>query len=538
MLCFPQFWEAFCSTPYAKESLTIDGNRQLPLEVPIVSRITSRTNISLRGLLTVACCAAIGCSGNPTSPSAASAKTVPAPISPIGALLAPSPTLVSSEEWPTFAHDMLRSSVQPGSSQITTGTVATLQPLWIFRSPAPYDLAAPIVDNGIVYTADLTGHVTALNARSGQVIWQRSFGVGIKLTPSSYDGHIFVGTLDGSTPSARSTLMALDPRTGATQWQASIDGGLHGSPVAISGRLFVPVTLGDPGYCHPGGVYLFDEKTGNSGVSWLTGGSVASDGGAVWSPLSYDGARIYFGTGNTCVDTPQTSNAVVALDTSTALAWSFQTSSPVTDDDVGGGVLQSGGTAYVTGKNGNIYALDPASGNLRWQRALGSPDEDGSYSTPAVAAGTLITSVGFKVDPSGQVPAGTQFGALLGLDPSSGSQRWEVDAISPFFSPPAIVDNMAFTTVDEQAVALDAASGRLLWSSPIEAPSRTQPVVAEDQLFVADSNGNLFAFGIPTSGNPASRERMAFRSKAAQHRWQNPFRFIPAFCRLRQPSRS
>ncbi len=438
-------------------------------------------------------------------------------------------TQTQRTDWPTFAHDLARSSVQPGSTDLTQSSVAGLQLLWVYQSASPYDLASPIDSNGVVYAADEGGNVVALNETTGTVVWSRAFGAEMKMTPSLYDGHLVVATFVNAAQTP-SRLYSLDPNTGSTQWETTMPGGIHGSPLAFNGELYVPLSLGDPGFCNPGGVYMFNESTGSTGLSWLTGGSVAANGGAVWSPLAYDGSRILFGTGNTCVTSPSTANAITALSPSAQFLWADQTANPMTDDDVGGGVLESGGLAYVTGKNGNIYAVTPSSGSIVWERNLGAPDGFGSYAMPSISEGTLITSAGYQHDPNETWPAGTQFGFLDGLDPNSGAQRWQITSISPFYQPVSVVGNVAFTTVDAAVAALDPATGKELWSSPIVGYSRSEVIVADNEVIAADGTGRLYAYGLPSSANEAVRKRTAatfvMRSSAAGF-----VNHIPAFCR-------
>ena len=469
---------------------------------------------------------ATGCSGGGSGGGAPAAAIYDGPVTTNASR---DTTLVTSQDWPTYGHDMQRTSIQPATS-LTEANVAQLHQIWTYRSPAPYDLASPISVAGIVYAVDRSGNLVALDATTGAVRWQRALGANAKLTPSVFDGHLFVGTLDTSSPTVRSTLFALEPQTGAVQWQRSIDGGLHGPPVVVAGQLIVPVSLGDPGFCHPGGVYAFDETTGDPGLYWRTGGNVTQDGGAVWSPVSYDGKRIYFGTGNTCVDSPATANAVVGLSTSLALRWSVQTGSPMSDDDVGGGVVSNGNDVYVNSKNGSTYAIDASTGGVVWQRALGAPDLYGSYGTPAVVGSTLVTSIGFRYNPYGTYPTGTQFGSLQGLDRSTGAERWKVDAVAPFMNPPAISGSIAFIAIDANMTALDVQSGKILWSSAIESLSRSQAVVVNGEVLITDTDGDLYAYGL---GSPIASSAARSTSHVRRGATMPYSTFLPKYCHLR-----
>ena len=120
----------------------------------------------------------------------------------------------------------------------------------------------------MVYAADQAGNVVALNESTGAVEWSRSFGAEMKMTPSLYDGHLVVATFVNKAGTA-SRLYSLDPNTGATQWETTLPGGMHGAPLAFNGELYVPLSLGDPGFCNPGGVYMFNEATGAMHTSAL-----------------------------------------------------------------------------------------------------------------------------------------------------------------------------------------------------------------------------------------------------------------------------
>lgn len=453
------------------------------------------------GAIAVAAAAIAGCGGPSGSASPATPPLVQAPLLPgVGT------TLDQSSDWPTAAHDFLRSGLQPLSGGLAAGNVAQLQLVWTYTSAGVYESGGPIVVGNSVYALDRSGNVVALDATSGQPLWHRALGVASKMAPAFLDGHLFVGTYDDTSASAQSTLYALDPFTGSIQWQRSIDGGLHGAPVSLDGNLFVPVAAGDPGLCHPGGVYVFNEKSGAPGAFWRTVPDAPAAGGAVWGSLTYDGTQILFGTGNTCGVAPSTANAVVAIDSGANLEWTYQTAQAQIDDDVGSNVMDYSGSGYVTGKVGSTYAVDTATGNVRWQRQFAG-DQLGGFSTPELVGSTLVTSGGYRYDPY-QPPAGPN-GTLYGLDPASGSTKWTITAQFPFWAPIASTNDLVFTTADTSAVALDPATGTTLWSKPLATISHGQPALAEGRVYVTDIQGHLYAFALPTTGNALLRKRAA-----------------------------
>jgi len=441
---------------------------------------------------------------------------------------------VQSADWVTFGHDLSRSSLQPSAGGITAQSVASLQLLWTYQSAAQYDTAGAIESGGVVYAADIGGNVVALNEQTGAVEWTKSLGAEVKMTPALFDGRLFVATYVDTTPTSTSTFFALNPQTGNTLWSRTINGGVHGSPVAIAGSIYVPVSIGDPGFCHPGGVFVFNEATGAPGYDWETVPNSVNGGGAVWASVTYDGSRLLFGTGNTCSVSPTTANAVVSLSTLTNLLWTDQTANPLTDDDVGGSVAEINGTAYASAKNGSTYAIDPQSGMIEWSHAYGAPDGDGGFSTPVMSGSTLVLSGGFPGNPYASSPSITQYGMLFGVDRSSGAVQWEQRAVSPYWAPPATTSDLVITTDDANVEDLNGATGAVLWSTPIYGVSRAQPAIADGEVFVVNQSGRVYAFALPTNENAALRLRSArvlagLPAHNVVRVSRNP---TPAYCRI------
>ena len=269
--------------------------------------------------------------------------------------------------------------------------------------------------------------------------------------------------------------------------------------------VYVPVALGDPGFCHPGGVFVFNESTGAPGYDWQTVAGSVSGGGAVWASVTYDGSRLLFGTGNTCTVAPETANALVSISTATNFLWADQTANPLVDDDVGGTVSEFNGTAYANAKNGSTYAVDAASGSIKWSHNYGVPDGDGGFSSPVMTQSTLVTSAGFPADPYKSNPSITQYGLLFGVDPATGSVRWEQKAVSPYWSAPATTSDLLVTTQDANVEDLDPTTGAVVWSTPIVGDSRSQPAIADGEVLLSDESGRIYAFGLPSDANAASR---------------------------------
>ncbi|MBI2300240.1 MAG: PQQ-binding-like beta-propeller repeat protein [Armatimonadetes bacterium] len=100
---------------------------------------------------------------------------------------------------------------------------------------------------------------------------------------------------------------------------------------------------------------------------------------------------------------------------------------------------------YAAAQDGDLYALDRATGAIRWRFA------------------TLAECVaGPCVDPSGVYVAATD-GVVYALDPAGG-ERWRYDGGRPFVAPPIRYGELLVApAVDGTVHAVEAATGRLRW---------------------------------------------------------------------------
>ncbi len=156
-------------------------------------------------------------------------------------------------------------------------------------------------------------------------------------------------------------LRRLDARTGAELWRAAT------GPVSLS-----DIALGDGSVAAAsadGRIYLFDAATGRAGPA------IAAGSGMYGMPL-LSGGRVFMGA---------LDRSLRAFDaTNGALLWAFRADAAFTSSRPG---LLGGGTIVLDrDSSGTYYALDAATGSLRWRLDMPSP---GSPPYPA-GAGILI----------------------------------------------------------------------------------------------------------------------------------------------------
>ena len=127
----------------------------------------------------------------------------------------------AGDTWPTFGHGPLHGGVSSDAA-IGTSTASGLSQRWsVSLGSSGYDQASPAVAYNtklretVVYAVSYRGVVSALNAATGTLVWQRSLGSMVESStpvyqssPAVYGGTVYVGDHNG-------TLHALNAATGA-----------------------------------------------------------------------------------------------------------------------------------------------------------------------------------------------------------------------------------------------------------------------------------------------------------------------------------
>jgi PQQ-dependent dehydrogenase (methanol/ethanol family) len=121
---------------------------------------------------------------------------------------------------------MARRNYQGWSStplaQITRDNVKDLQLAWVWAmNEGAANEPTPIVHNGVMYLTNTMNVVQALDARTGELIWENhvgpnaQIGIAAMRNMAIYQDRVFVATTDAR-------LVALDAKTGRTAWDVAI----------------------------------------------------------------------------------------------------------------------------------------------------------------------------------------------------------------------------------------------------------------------------------------------------------------------------
>ena len=238
---------------------------------------------------------------------------------------------VNDANWITHGRTYSEQRYSP-LEEINDGNVATLKPVWTFYTGQTRGHeATPIAVDGVLYFTSSWSVVYAVDARNGAELWRYDPKVPGDTAPKAccdvvnrgvavYKGKVFAGSLDGR-------LFAVDAKTGQLVWEkVTVDQSkpytITGAPRIVKGKVIIGnggAELGVRGY-----VGAYDPDTGEQlwrtytvpgnpadgfeskalekaadtwkgGNWWEVGG-----GGTVWDSMAYDPELnlLYVGTGN------------------------------------------------------------------------------------------------------------------------------------------------------------------------------------------------------------------------------------------------
>ncbi len=451
-------------------------------------------------------------------------------------------------------------------AQITPRNVGRLRPAWIYQATEAGGLqTTPLVVDGVMYLTEFRGHVVALDAHSGRVLWRYQQALPPELLALGFaptnrgvavlDSTVFVGS-----PDAR--LIALDARSGAVRWirpvaDNALGYAITGAPLALGDIVVVGVSGAEAGI--RGFLDAYDARTGErrwrfytipaagepgveswGGESWKTGG------GSTWVTGSYDPALglIYWGVGNpgplwngddrpgdnlyTC--------SLVALDAKRGtLRWHFQftphdthdwdaTEIPVLLD----ATVQGRPRKLVTmaNRNGFYYVLDRVTGEF----LSGIPYIEQNWATGLTPSGRPILRANIEPTEAGIDLTPNLHGGTNWMSPSysPASRLFYVAARqmgSRYFKYPATyTPGRYFLGGGESEYggdsargaikALDPVSGVVRWSFPLHSPPWAGLLSTAGGLVFGGSNEGVFFALDAGSGTPLWHFQMGAMANA------------------------
>jgi len=314
------------------------------------------------------------------------------------------------------------------SDQLYAFDKRTGEEVWRFDTRGRTKATPALADETIYVPVPANGNVFAVDAETGQRQWNQVVdGLENESSLAVKDGTVYAlaQTTYGCHPCRqKATIAALKGQDGTIKWSTTVNENDHDipqrAPAVANGKIYVTV--------ESGALYVFDIETGEKIRHLLIGGNTEA-------PPVIANEKILVTSG------PR----ILALDLETyEELWRFKTtgviSTPPTVRD---------GIAYVTSKDGNLYAVDLETGQRNWSVPVTTNQYGLRYQKPCTVGDIVV--VGNRKIP--------------GFNTDDGSEAWATEVL-----------------VDESSLQLSRivpGENRLYWSKGIlttnpQTPTPTQ----------------------------------------------------------------
>jgi outer membrane protein assembly factor BamB len=553
-------WTAFPSpTAVILSTPTLaPANTPIPSETSLFTASPAPTTTNTPG---------VPLSGVLPSPTPSQTQVAPQVIAPIVVDGEPPEIETAASDWPMANRDYANSrSVQ--NSNIFAANVNSLGMAWSYNitesEPQYAPAGSPLIYGNMAYLQDLNSNVYALDVFSGDLIWRVDYNQPANGASGAAIGYAKLYVQAGGS------LRALAVDTGEELWNTPLQGRSDAHQPYVYGELILTGTrqvepqLGEE--AASGWFYAIHHETGK--VVWqkpavqedLIEDIQAHKRGGAWFPPAIDTARgmSYWGTGmiaalpgdsglQSITETSEGniySHSVAALSLENGeLMWA----APLEPSPRFGHGLEMSPLLVSleseeeeplemvigAGRAGRIIALDRDSGNRIWDIQVGRQQNLNLQTLPAVdriqilpglyggiasplayAEGTLYAAVNHlpmefttqaQTEEAATLTPTVQSGShnrgsseLIAVDAATGAVLWTVDLPALNFGGATIVNDLVFTsTLDGGIYAFAAANGAEVWAAQAPEGLLSPPAAAGDTLVMAALGGNRpFVFGL------------------------------------------
>ena len=310
------------------------------------------------------------------------------------------------------------------------------------------------------------------------VRWQFKTHGRVYSSPAIANGVLYIGSTDHN-------LYALNLQDGTLKWKFKTGSAVNSSP-AVSGGL---VYFGS----YDGNFYAVDAATGQQKWKFQTAGEKrfaakhlhgvqpATESAPdpfdfyLSSPVVWQGA-VFFGSGD---------GNVYALDAASGeVKWKFPTG-----DVVHASPAIAGGTLFVGSWDTYFYALDANTGRLKWRFKTG--EDDNIHNQTGIQSSAIVSD--------GMVYFGCRDANLYALDAATGEKRFALNNKGSWViaSPAVYQGRLYFTTSDSGLFhAVDARTGAEIYTLKFLWPMFSSPAIAGNTLYIGSHEGKLLAIDL------------------------------------------
>lgn len=319
---------------------------------------------------------------------------------------------------------------------------------------------APAVSGSRLFVADVEGNVEALGVASGDRLWQVETELRISGGPGEGEGTLVVGTLDGE-------IVAFNPDNGSERWRAKVSSEVIAAPTVARGLVIVR--------SNDGRVFAFGALDGERKWVYDRGLPSLTLRGNSRPVVALD--RVFVGYDNGVLVALKIDDGSQLWEQPIAQAEGRSELERMVDID--GDLAVAENAVIVASYDGQVMALDPASGRPLWNREM-------SVFTGISLAGEKL----LVTDESATVWA---------LDRHNGASLWRQDALAHrWLTTPAVQgDFLVVGDLEGYLHWLRLDTGEIVGRERIgRKPIRAVPQIAGDSVIAINTKGKIAVFAV------------------------------------------
>jgi len=314
-----------------------------------------------------------------------------------------------------------------------------------------------------------------------KIKWSFSTKGQVISSPAVSGGLVYVGSTDGN-------LYAIETESGAQKWKFETKVRITSSPAVDQGAVYFG--------SYDGRFYAVDAFSGKLKWKFQTGGErrfagkhlhgSQPEGEVMPDPFDFylsspavSGGVVYFGSGD--------GNVYALQAASGKLRWKFHTG-----DVVHASPAIAHGTVFIGSWDSYFYALDVATGRKKWSFKTGEDHQ--IYNQVGIQSSAAVMD--------GVVYFGCRDSNLYAVDIRTGRMKWAFNNHGSWvISSPAVQDGKVYFATSDSGLLyeLDAQSGAQVFSLPSQKwPMFSSPALAGGMLYIGSHEGKLFAVDLKT----------------------------------------
>lgn len=318
----------------------------------------------------------------------------------------------------------------------------------------------PVISGNVIYTADASGVVQAVNKDTGTVVWSKKLAAGVISGPALADGHIVLGT-------DASNIVALKQGDGQELWRSSVSGDALAKPVIVRNKVLAKTIDGN--------LYAFDLASGKQ--LWLSEhGAPGLILKASSSPVIIDGKTALVGYSDGKMDAVDVQTGQVLWQRGIAYATGPSDVERLVDIDAD--PIVQGDVALLASYQGYVGAYSLSNGQFIWRKPAST------YTNIVVKGNTLYMSDSNDV--------------VWAINKQNGQVNWKQGDLKArgLTEPVLLGDRLIVGDKTGMLHVLSTKTGEFVSRTQLGGAVTVPPSVADNNVYVMTANGKLSRFSV------------------------------------------